>query len=141
NDYHQRVPFYDAHSQKAYAIEADVFASEDGGVLVGHDLKELHPSRNLETLYIQPIVDVFASNDGRAWVASEDRFVLLIDLKTPAATTLQQVVKLIAKHRDVFDETLNPYAVSVVISGDMPDPRDFAAFPSFISFDGRLGID
>src|SRR5690606_31589076 len=69
------------------------------------------------------------------------RFVLLIDLKTPAATTLQQVVKLIAKHRDVFDETLNPYAVSVVISGDMPDPRDFAAFPSFISFDGRLGID
>jgi len=141
NDYHQRVPFYEAYSQKAYTIEADVFATEDGAILVGHDLKELHPSRNLQTLYINPIVEVFASNDGRAWASSEDRFVLLIDLKTPAATTLQQVVELIANYPDVFDETVNPYAVSVVISGDMPDPRDFAAFPHFISFDGRLGID
>lgn len=141
NDYHQRVPFYEAYSQKAYTIEADVFATEDGAILVGHDLNELHPSRNLDAMYIKPIVEVFASNKGRAWAGSEDRFVLLVDLKTPAATTLQQVVELIAKHPDVFDETLNPYAVSVVISGDMPDPKDFAAFPNFISFDGRLGIN
>ena len=140
NDYHQRVPFYQAYAQQVYAIEADVFA-ENGAILVGHDREELRSDRTLEALYINPIVDVFASNGGRAWAASENRFVLLIDLKAPAETTLQQVVDLIAKHPDVFDDTVNPYAATVVISGAMPSPAMFADFPHYIRFDGRLGVD
>ena len=140
NDYHQRVPFYQAYGQQAYTIEADVFAEGDT-LLVGHDREELQPHRTLEALYIRPIVDVFASNGGRAWKGSDRRFALLVDLKTPAATTLQQVVDLVAKHPDVFDETVNPYAVTVVISGDMPAPAEFSDFPRFIEFDGRLGVD
>lgn len=139
NDYHQRVPFYQAYSQQVYTIEADVFAV-DGAVLVGHDRGELQPHRTLEALYIKPIVDVFTSNGGRAWAASSDRFVLLIDLKTPATETLQPVVDLLAKYPDVFDETVNPYAVTVVISGAMPDPLAFADFPRYIWFDGRLNV-
>src|SRR5690606_16399846 len=42
---------------------------------------------------------------------------------------------------EVFDETVNPYAATVVISGAMPDPVSFADFPSFIQFDGRLGVE
>ncbi len=140
NDYHRDVPFYEAYAQRAYAIEADVFAM-DGAILVGHDRDELKARRTLEELYIRPIVDVFASNGGRAWAASDDRFVLLIDLKTPAAITLQPVVDLIAKYPHVFDETVNPRAVTVVVSGDMPDPGAFKDFPRNIQFDGRLGID
>lgn len=141
NDYRQRVPFYQAYAQQVYTIEADVFATDDGRILVGHDLDELQPHRTLETMYIKPIVDVFASNDGRAWAASDARFVLLIDLKTPAAKTLQKVIDLIAEHPGVFDETVNPHAVSVVISGSMPEPSEFANFPRFIAFDGRLAIN
>ncbi|WP_353196370.1 hypothetical protein [Parapedobacter defluvii] len=141
NDYHQRKPFYQAYAQHVYSIEADVFVTDKGAVLVGHDLHELQDNRTLESMYITPIVHAFASNGGRAWAASDDRFVLLIDLKTPAAITLQPVVDLIAMHPEVFDENVNPYAVSVVISGDMPNPVDFDNFPRFISFDGRLGVD
>ena len=141
NDYHQRVPFYQAYAQQVFAIEADVFAADDGTVLVGHDRDELQPHRTLEAMYIRPIVDVFTSNGGRAWAASDNRFVLLIDLKTPAATTLRHVVDLIASYPEVFDETVNPHAVTVVISGDMPNPGEFADYPSFISFDGRLAVD
>lgn len=138
NDYEQPMPFYQAYGQQAYTIEADVFATEDGRLLVGHDLEDLQPDRTLESLYIKPIADVFASNGGRAWTASDSRFVLLIDLKTPAASTLSPIVDLIAKHPDVFDEAINPYAVTVVISGDMPPPASFDDFPRFIQFDGRL---
>lgn len=138
NDYHKRVPFYQAYAQRAYAIEADVFAV-DGAVLVGHDREELQSQRTLESLYIKPIVDIFTSNGGRAWATSDDRFVLLIDLKTPATTTLQQVVNIIANYPNVFDERVNPHAVTVVISGAMPDPTAFANFPAYIWFDGRLG--
>lgn len=140
NDYHQRMPFYQAYAQRAYTIEADVFAV-GGLLLVGHDREELQPHRTLEALYIKPIVDTFASNGGRAWVASDNRFVLLIDLKTPAANTLQQVINLIANHSAVFDETVNPHAVTVVISGAMPEPKAFADFPGCIQFDGRLGVN
>lgn len=140
NDYHQRVPFYQAYAQQVYTIEADVFATDSGTILVGHDWHELHPSRTLESLYIQPIVDIFAQHGGRAWSGSESRFVLLIDLKTPADVTLGNVISLIAKHPEVFDETVNPYAVTVVISGAMPDPAQFADIPAFIAFDGRLDV-
>ncbi len=140
NDYHQRVPFYQAYAQQVYTIEADVFATDSGTILVGHDWHELHPSRSLEARYIRPIVDVFARNGGRAWSGSENRFVLLIDLKTPASTTLDSVIGLLAKHPEVFDETVNPYAVTVVISGSMPDPAQFADIPAFIGFDGRLDV-
>ena len=139
NDYHQRVPFYQAYAQQVYAIEADVFAVDEA-LLVGHDQEELQLHRTLEALYIKPIVDVFASNGGRAWKGSDDRFVLLIDLKTSAESTLQQVVDLIADYPDVFDEQVNPHAVSVVISGAMPAPEAFVDFPRYIRFDGRLGM-
>src|SRR5690606_32542925 len=138
NDYEQRVPFYQAYAQQAYTIEADVFVTDNGQLLVGHDEEDLRPHRTLESLYIKPIVDVFSSNGGRAWVDSDNRFVLLIDLKTSAASTLSHVVALIAKYPEVFDETVNPYAVTVVISGDMPASASFDDFPRFIQFDGRL---
>lgn len=142
NDYLQRVPFYQAYAQQAYLIEADVFALEDEeSLLVGHNRKELRPDRVLETMYIRPIVDVFKANGGRAWRDSEKRFMLLIDLKTSTETTLPAVVNLISKYREVFDEALNPYAVTVVISGDMPHPSGFDDFPQFIWFDGRLTTD
>lgn len=140
NDYYQRVPFYQAYAQQVYAIEVDVFANEDGTLLVGHDRQELRAERTLDALYVQPIVNVYEQNGGKAWKDAEDRLVLLIDLKTPAATTLDHVVSLLEKYPEVFDETQNPMAAQVVVSGDMPRPEQFADFPHFIQFDGRLDI-
>ncbi len=138
NDYYQQVPFYQAYAQRVYSIEADVFAADGGAILVGHDKEELQAERSLEALYITPIVNIYAANGGRPWKNSDDRLVLLVDLKTPASTTLQPVVDLLAKYPAVFDEAVNPFAVQVVISGSMPPPDEFAQIPHFIWFDGRL---
>lgn len=138
NDYHRRLPFYQAYAQRVQSIEADVFLTGSGHVLVGHDQGELRPDRTLEALYIQPIVSVFAANGGRPWPDSASRMVLLIDLKTSAAETLPAVVALLDRFPQVFDHRVNPAAVQVVISGDMPAPADFGRYPDYIWFDGRL---
>ncbi|MFB2118371.1 hypothetical protein [Parapedobacter sp. 2B3] len=141
NDYEQEKPFYEAYENRVFSIEADVFATADGRLLVGHDRSELAEGRTLERLYILPVVKLFEENNGRAWPNSDDRFVLLIDLKTPAARTLDHIVKLVADYPAVFDSGVNPLAVQIVISGDMPNPSAFSDYPTFISFDGRLTTD
>lgn len=141
NDYEQAAPFYGAYAERVFSIEADVFAMEDGQLLIGHHRPDLDDNRTLEQLYITPIVRLFEANDGRAWQKSDDRFVLLIDLKTPAANTLDPIVKLVNAHPAVFDFRVNPLAVQVVISGDMPLPSAFDDYPPFILFDGRVTID
>src|SRR5690606_25074502 len=141
NDYEQEAPFYSAYARKVFSIEADVFAMEDGRLLVGHDRSDLIDNRTLEQLYITPIVNSFEANGGRAWHDSDHRFVLLIDLKTPAASTLPGIVQLVGAYPAVFDSRVNPLAVQVVISGDMPSPSAFDDYPPFILFDGRVTSD
>ena len=141
NDYAQETPFYSAYKERAFSIEADVFAMADGSLLVGHDRSELSDDRTLERLYIDPIVNLFEANGGRAWPNSTDRFVLLIDLKTPAANTLHHIVNLVDAYPAVFDSRVNPFAIQLVISGDMPLPSAFDDYPPFIWFDGRVAVD
>lgn len=141
NDYYQRVPFYQAYAQQVYSIEADVFIADDANILVGHDPHELLADRTLESLYIQPIVSVFEANGGRAWKDADRNLVLLIDLKTPAASTLPHIAALLSRYPHVFDAAHNPFAVQVVISGSMPAPEQFSAYPSFLWFDGRLDVE
>ncbi|HWK99000.1 MAG TPA: hypothetical protein VNQ55_03595 [Parapedobacter sp.] len=141
NDYEQEAPFYGAYARQVFSIEADVFAMEDGRLLVGHHRSDLTDNRTLEQLYITPIVSSFEANGGRAWRDSDHRFVLLIDLKTPAPSTLPNIVQLVGAYPAVFDSRVNPLAVQVVISGDMPSPSAFNDYPPFILFDGRVTTD
>lgn len=138
NDYEQRIPFYQAYAQQVASIEADIYATnKKNELLVAHNKEELVNALTIDGLYIQPILDLYKRNDGRAWKNSDKTFILLIDLKTPADPTLDILVKKLKKHPKVFDPSKNPYAVRVVISGDRPAPADFDKYPSFIYFDGK----
>lgn len=132
NDYDRTVPFWEAYSQHCRSIEADVFL-QDGEILVAHNRKDLSTDRSLRALYVEPIVRTFRENDGRMWKHSPDRLILMIDLK--AADAMPGVVSLIGEYPDVFD---SPEGVKVVISGDVIAPEEFAGYPSYIFFDGRL---
>ena len=137
NDYTRRVPFYQAYAQQCSSIEADVFATARADeLLVAHNSDDLHSALTLDELYIEPLVAIFRQNGGRAWRNSEKTMVLLVDLKTPADSTLPRVIKKLAQYPDVFDPTNNPYAVRVVISGSVPLAEQFETYPSFIYFDG-----
>jgi len=137
NDYRQRLPFYQAYTQMLSSIEADIHATDkEDELLVAHDTKELVTAPSLDESYIEPIVSLYNLNKGRAWRGSDKYFVLLIDLKTPANTTLDRLIKKLQKYPEVFDPNVNPYAVRVVISGSKPDANTFHDFPSIVSFDG-----
>lgn len=137
NDYWQLVPFYQAYSQRVSSIEADIYY-QDGMLLVGHDTKELRKENTLKRLYIDPIVEQFAKHDGRAWPNSDQPLILMIDIKTSAEPALSSIIALLSEHPAVFDPAVNPYAATVVISGNAPQPEEFHRYPSIVSFDGRF---
>jgi alkaline phosphatase len=137
NDYRQRMPFYQAYSQGAASIEADIYAVEGSPeLLVAHDRAELPTAPTLEELYIQPLVHLYVQNGGRAWRKAEQLLVLLIDLKTAAVPTLDRLVEKLGRYPEVFDPAVNPYAVRVVVSGEKPAAEAFDDYPAFILFDG-----
>lgn len=137
NDYQQTVPFYQAYAQQAASIEADIFAVEDSDTLrVAHDPFDLLAAPSLDEAYLKPLAALFKQNNGRAWRNSDKKLTLLIDLKTPANSTLDKLVAQLSRYPEVFDASVNPYAVQVTISGNRPRPEDFGSYPSIISFDG-----
>ena len=137
NDYEQRLPFYQAYAQQCASIEADIYTTDrEDELLVAHTKEALDRAPTLEAAYIEPIVNLYKLNNGRAWRGSDKYFVLLVDLKTPADPTLQLLIKKLQPYPEVFDPTVNPYAVRVVISGSRPPDETFNDFPPIISFDG-----
>lgn len=137
NDYAQRVPFYQAYAQQAYSIEVDLFA-ENGVLLVGHDKEDLLPDATFDDMYLNPIVKLFKQNGGKAWKGSDDQLQLMIELKTPTTPTLDLVIDKLKAYPEIFDPQINPNAVKVVITGNVPKPSEFAKYPLFISFDGLI---
>ncbi|MDU1891083.1 MAG: alkaline phosphatase [Dysgonomonas sp.] len=137
NDYEQRVPFYQAYAQQVASIEADIFATDkEGELLVTHNKEDLGSALTIDETYITPLVNLFRQNNNRPWKNSDKSLTLLIDLKTPANPTLDRLIKKLKAYPNVFDPTVNPYAVRVVISGSRPAEKDYNKYPSFIFFDG-----
>ena len=140
NDYERTAPFWDAYNVRFDSVEADVYCI-DGTLFVSHDKKGIRPERTFDALYLEPVMKVFGENGGRAWAGSEQTLQLLIDIKETTEPTLGTLVKLLEGHRDVFDPTVNPYAVRVVMTGNVPAPSDFGKYPDYIFFDGNLDLE
>lgn len=140
NDYERTQPFWEAYNEHFDSIEADVYCI-DGTLYVSHDRKDIEPERTFETLYLEPVLKVFGSNGDRPWAGSEQKLQLLIDIKEMTEPTLDALTELLDAHRDVFDPAANPYAVRVVMTGNIPKPEDFANYPDYIFFDGNLDLE
>lgn len=139
NDYWRPAPFWTAYSHQVYSYEADVFYV-DGQIYVAHDREEIRPENTLEALYVQPIVSVYKENEGRPWKDAVTGIQLLVDIKDDTEPTLSRLVEVFGKYPEVFDPSVNPYAVRIAITGNTPEPEDFLKYPSFIGYDGRIGI-
>jgi len=77
NDYEQKTPFHLAYRNQLGSIEADIHLVA-GKILVGHDTKDLLPSRSLENLYLAPLLTYNTPNR---------KLQFLIDVKTEAIST------------------------------------------------------
>jgi alkaline phosphatase len=137
NDYLQIVPFYLAYSQQVASIEADVYAVENPDtLLVAHQPLALFTAPSLDDAYIKPLAAIFKQNGGRAWRNSEKTLTFMIELKTPPTPTLDKVITLLNRYPDVFDPSVNPHAVRVVITGHTPPAETFGDYSPIVSFDG-----
>ncbi|PGH07332.1 hypothetical protein GX51_01876 [Blastomyces parvus] len=138
NDYWRDLPFYSALSAGCISIEADVWLYDDM-LLVGHDLSSLTKARTLQSLYIDPIMDVLRRQNPRNPYIIEDTrngvydtdpsqtLYLFIDVKTAGPETWPHVVKALEPLRAANylttlrnNDTLTTGPVTVVGTGNTP---------------------
>ena len=136
NDYNQHFPFYQAYYAGMGSIEADVYLKK-GKLLVAHNEEDTDPSKDLKSLYLDPIAKVFAQNKDFPYADTSEKLQLLIDIKTGHKEVLAQLIQELKPYLSVFDQKLNKNAVQILISGDVPPAANFKDYPSYINFDGR----
>lgn len=136
NDYQKPEPLSNALRNKVFSFEADIYLSGNK-LLVAHDKNELPVARTLDSLYLQPIIELFRQHKGMISDDSNYAPVLMIDIKENGEAVIAALIKLLSTYRSVFDRSVNKKAVQVVLSGDRGSISKWISYPSFISFDGR----
>jgi hypothetical protein len=138
NDYEHPHPFWDAYNLGFCNIEPDIHLI-DGKLLVAHNLKDVTPEKTLETLYLDPILNLFERGE-----ISMQRFpiTLLIDVKSAAEPTyevldrtLQRYAKMLTRFEG--NQTITN-AVTVVVSGERARQMMQEQKRRFATYDGRL---
>lgn len=122
NDYLRPAPLFDALRLGYDSVEADVFFV-NGHLLVGHSRDHLDPKRTLESLYLSPLERLAKRNKGMIR-PGKPRFVLLIELKSKAASTYPALRMVLERHRRMLttyrDGRPTPGAVTVLLTGYLP---------------------
>jgi hypothetical protein len=136
NDYQKAQPLTNALRNEVFSIEADIYLYNNR-LLVAHDKKELPTAKTLDSLYLQPIIELFRKYGGAISKDSNYSPVLMIDIKENGEAVITELIKLLSAYRSVFDRSINKKAVQIVISGDRCSLSKWNSYPSLIFFDGR----
>lgn len=129
NDYLRTVPFWEAFGAGSASIEVDVIL-QNGELLAAHEKESIQPERTLKSLYLEPIQK--AKSLG---IIDAFDFHLLIDSKTEAYSTLDQIVRDASEFGELLYSNQNPNGLKLIISGNRPKPEDYKNYPSWIFFD------
>lgn len=101
---------------------------------MAHTFFEIDETCTFDALYLQPLV--FAVRSGKAYPLQ-----LMLDVKTRSESTLQEIIRQLARYPDVFSENIasknEKSLITIVISGNRPTPEKWIYYPLFIQFDGR----
>jgi alkaline phosphatase len=136
NDYEQQQPFWQAYRAGFGSIEADIFLVGDE-LFVAHTNSELATKkRKLDTLYLAPLLANVRRNHGSIYPNKMQKLQLLVDIKTAAVPTLRKLVETIAR----YPELTKTETLQFTISGNRPHADSFSSYPTFIMFDGEMGV-
>ena len=139
NDYLHARPLLDALDQGFGSVEADILL-KDGQLLIGHEAKDLQPSRTLESLYLQPLRDRVRAQDGGVY-GKDFRFYLLIDVKTAAEETYEVLDQTLRRYSDMLsvwrNDRFEPKAVTVILSGNRARELIVKQTIRYVGIDGR----
>lgn len=125
NDYLQQVPFWTAYDSGLNSIEVDVFLKE-GRLYATHSEAEIQREHTLEGLYLQALRKAIAQQP-----AKQQALQVLIDIKSEATTTLQELIEVLQQYPDLLKDK----TISFVVSGNRPPPKTYASYPAYIWFD------
>jgi len=131
NDYSRNNAFYNAHDNGFQSIEADIIL-DNHQLYVAHSTKEIVKDRTLENLYLKPIEKIINQNNGMFY--AKDSFQLMIDIKTEAVSTLQELIQLLSHHQNI----IKCKNLKIVISGNRPSIHTYHQYPAYIFFDGNI---
>lgn len=140
NDYEHKRPLRDALGQGFTSIEADVFLV-DGQLLVAHNFVDVSKDRTLEKLYLQPLQELAATNNGRVF-PDGPTVTLLVDIKTNGQAAYVALHELLTKYDSLISKTEDGIhaekAVTVIVSGDRAFREIEQLQPRRAGIDGRL---
>ncbi|KLT65661.1 alkaline phosphatase [Pedobacter sp. BMA] len=140
NDYKQQIPLLGAYYAGMGSIEADVFYRK-GELYVAHDSTEIRPGKTLRKLYIDPLVAFFKENGRHPYPDASLKLQLVVDIKEDYEHVIPTLLADLKGKESVFDTALNPSAIRIVLSGNVPPAEKFKDYPQLISFDGRPAIN
>ncbi|MCH6234492.1 alkaline phosphatase [Cognataquiflexum rubidum] len=129
NDYLRTVPFWDAFGAGCASIEVDVILQK-GELMAAHEAESIRTERTLKSLYFEPIQKA----KSLGMIDAFD-FHLLIDCKTEAYTTLDQIVKDASEFEHLLFSEQNQTGLKLIISGNRPKPEDYKNYPPYLFFD------
>ncbi len=133
NDYEQSETFWKAYRNGFGSIEADVFLVNND-LLVAHERKNVQVSRNLKTLYLDPIKQNILKNKGHIYPDKKKKLILLIDCKTDGVAAIRELIRQL----EAYPEIRKSKTVTIAISGNRPDKELYYQYPSYIQFDGNI---
>jgi hypothetical protein len=140
NDYAHRRPLFDALEHGFCSVEADIFLVSDR-LLVGHTWLDTLSGRTLEKLYLQPLWQRARDRKGRIQDGNAP-FFLLIEIKTDAKKTYQELHLLLSKYSAILSTMrhgkFERKAVTVVITGNCPRDYIRAQKVRYAGIDGNL---
>ena len=140
NDYFHKRPLLDALDAGFCSVEADIHLV-DGQLLVAHDRDKVSPEATLAKLYLDPLLDRVRKNGGRAY-PNGPTVTLLIDFKSNGEKTYPVLCELLKDYAEMLtvftDDSTEPKAVSVIISGSRPIDTIAKESPRLVAVDGRL---
>lgn len=128
----------------ASRVEADIWLTGDGQLLVGHDKNTLKKGDTLEALYLDPLMALVNSHANHAvYAGSRASLQLLIDVKNTGSATYTALDR---KLRDHYSSMLTHWtssgestnAVTVIISGDRDRTLMLSQPDRYAAYDGRL---
>jgi hypothetical protein len=123
NDYFHKRPLFDALENGYTNIEADIFLEEDD-LIVAHINPFFRSDKTLEALYLKPLAEHIAKNNGQVYKGYNEPVILMIDIKTGADNTYTKLKTLLKKYSSILSTydhgVVLKGAVTIVLSGHKP---------------------
>lgn len=141
DDYQQPRALFNALQLRFASTETDIYLVDDE-LRIGGDAADLMPGRTLGNLYLEPLRLVTSRNGGQVYPETTTPFILLIDIKTEALSTYQQLERSLGPYERQltrFTQTsTEARAVTVIVTGNVPKEHMATQVERFVATEASV---